>query len=308
MEKGKKGISNGALPDTVWCWIFMAPAIVLFILFQGWPIIKSFHYSLFDWSGVGENFKYIGFGNYLSVIKDSYFWNALFNNYYFTLLVVPLQMLFGLIFAVLLNERAGKLSNVYRTIYFLPVVTTAAIIGIIMSFLFSYDGPVTVLLSMLGLCKPGTSWLANSGTAMNTTIVIYVWKNTGISMVYWLAGLQMISRDLYEAAKIDGCSEFKSFRYITLPLLVPIGAVITLLNIISSLKLFDLVKTLTDGGPFFKTDVVSVYMYRYAFSSTMGVPRIGYACAAAIVFGVSTILVALLASFITGKIKSAYER
>lgn len=282
----------------VWCWVFMAPALLLFLTFQAWPIIQTFRYSLYDWSGIGESFRFIGTQNYVDLFRDEYFWNALKNNYWFTLWVVPLQMIMGLFFAVVLNEGIKRLNTVFRTIYFLPVVTTSAIIGIILGFVFSYDGPVTVTLSALGLCEPGTSWLASGDTAMGTTIAIYVWKNVGTSMIYWLAGLQSISRDLYEAAKIDGCNGFKAFRYVTLPLLVPIGVVIGLLNIISSLKLFDLVKTLTDGGPYFRTDVVALYIYRYAFSSEMGSPRIGYASAAAISFGVTTIIVALAISAI----------
>lgn len=296
-------ISKRHRREAAWCYAFMLPAIVLFLLFQGWPIVASAYYSLFDWSGIGENFKYVGLENYLGVLKDSYFWSALKNNYYFTVCVVPLQMIIGLIFAVVLSEGNDRLCNAYRTVYFLPVVTTAAVIGIILSFLFSFDGPVTYLLSSLGLCDPGHGWLADASTAMNTVVVIYVWKNVGVSMVYWLAGLQSISRDLYEAAKIDGCGSFKRFRYITAPLLLPIGAVIFLLNIISSLKLFDLVKTLTDGGPFFKTDVIALYIYRYAFSSTMGVPRLGYASSAAMVFGAITIVIALIVSGAAGAVK-----
>lgn len=288
-----------------WCWLFMMPAIILFLTFQAWPIIQTFRYSLFDWSGIGNNMRFSGFDNYKELLKDTNFWRAIKNNYWFTLWVVPLQMIIGLVLAVVLNSGNSRWNNVYRTAFFLPVVTTSAIIGIILGFVFSFDGPVTLLLSSLGLCKPGTSWLAKSDTAMGTTIAIYVWKNVGTSMIYWLAGLQSIPQDLYDSAEIDGCNKLKCFRYITLPLLVPIGLVIGLLNLISSLKLFDLVKTLTNGGPFYSTDVIALFIYRYAFSADMGSPRIGYASAAAMLFGITTLIVVGSASLIVKGIQAA---
>ena len=291
----------------LWCWLFMMPAILLFLTFQAWPIAKTFWYSLYDWSGIGNNMRFAGLANYVELVKDANFWRAIKNNYWFTLWVVPLQMIIGLVLAIVLNTGNSKLNNTFRTAFFLPVVTTAAIIGIILGFVFSYDGPVTVFLSALGLCKPGTSWLANSSTAMGTTIVIYVWKNVGTSMIYWLAGLQSIPQDLYESAEIAGCNKIKTFWYITLPLLLPIGLVIGLLNLISSLKLFDLVKTLTNGGPYYSTDVIALYIYRYAFSADMGSPRIGYASASAMLFGIITLVVVGSASLLVNGIRKAAD-
>lgn len=288
-------ILNQKRTVTLWCWAFMAPAILLFALFQAYPIFASIYYSFFDWNGVTAA-KWIGMKNYTRIWADGNFWNALRNNYFFMLWVVPLQLVLGLALALALNTGREKVRNAYRTLFFIPVICTAAVIGIIMSFLLGYDGPVTALLSGLRLCAPNMNWLSSGDTAMGTLIAVYVWKNVGMNMVYWIAALQAVPEELYEAGRIDGANGGQMFFRITLPLILPTGAVITVMNVISSLKIFDLAKTLTDGGPFFRTDFVSLYMYRYAFSSTSGMPKMGYASAAGVIFGLSAILVAAVAS------------
>lgn len=282
---------------TLWCWAFMAPAIILFLIFQAYPVFAGAYYSLFDWNGVGAS-RCIGLKNYTRIFRDTTFWNALKNNYVFMLWVVPAQLLLGLALALALNAGGEKLRNAYRTVFFIPVICTAAVIGIVMSFLLGYDGPVTALMSALRLCPPNMNWLSNGDTAMYTLIAVYVWKNVGMNMVYWIAALQGVPEELYEAARIDGANDGQAFLRITLPLLLPTGAVITTMNVISSLKIFDLAKTLTDGGPFFRTDFVSLYMYRYAFQSTSGMPKLGYASAAGVIFGVSAIAAAVLISLL----------
>ena len=290
------GLSLQRRKTIFWCWLFMLPAISLFLIFQVYPLFANGYYSLFDWNGIGASFRYIGLRNYSRVLSDSYFWNALGNNYLFMLWVVPLQLVFGLVLALALNTGCEKIRNTYRTAFFIPVICTASVVGIIMSFLLGFDGPVTAALSALGLCEPGQNWISDGDTAMASVIIVYAWKNVGMNMVYWIAALQAVPEELHEAARIDGANGRQTFFHVTLPLIVPTGAVITVMNVISSLKIFDLAKTMTDGGPFFKTDFVSLYMYRYAFSASFGQPRMGYAAAAGMIFGLSAITVAVLVS------------
>jgi multiple sugar transport system permease protein len=187
---------------------------------------------------------------------------------------------------------------------FLPVVTTASIVGIIMIFIWGSNGPVNSLLMNLKLIKLPVNWLGDGKIALNTVILIGVWKGLGVDMIYWLAGLQSIPRDLYEAASVDGANSFRTFFYITLPNLLPMGAVIALLDIVGSLKVFDIIKTMTEGGPFFSTDVVGTYIYRFAFSSELGEPRLGYACAAGVFFGLTIIVIGSLTSFANKMVSS----
>lgn len=288
---------------TLWCWLFITPNLIFYLLFQGWPIIINWYYSMLDWSGLSSNAKFIGLQNFKELIMDPYFWNAYKNSFLFMLGAVPLSLILALLIAVILNNPKLKFANAYRTLFFIPVVTTASIVGIIMVYIWGSDGAVNFALMKLSIIHSPIDWLTDVKWAMFTVILIYTWKNLGMNMIYWLAGLQGIPKELYEAAKVDGANSVKTFFYITLPQLVPIGLVILLLNVASALKVFDLIKTMTDGGPFFATDVVSTYIYRYAFSSEMGLSRLGYASSAAIFFMLTIVLFAIIQSIVQKKFK-----
>lgn len=294
ISKRKRAASSKTTKTTLWCWLFIVPNLIFYGLFQGWPIIVNWYYSTLDWSGLSSNISFVGLQNFKDLIADPYFWKAYGNSFQFMAGAVPLLLVLGLLAAVVLNNPLLKLRNMYRTLIFLPVVTTASIIGIIMVYIWGSDGAVNFVLTKLHLIGKPINWLGDAHWAMFTVVVIYVWKNLGMNMIYWLAGLQSIPRDLYEAARVDGAGPAKTFFYITLPLLIPVGLVILLLNVAGALKVFDLVKTMTDGGPFFATDVVSTYIYRYAFSSEMGLPRLGYASAAGIFFAFSIVVIAIV--------------
>jgi len=281
-----------------WCYLFVLPNLVFYALFQGWPIIINWYYSTLDWSGISSKINFVGLDNYRQLIADPYFWKAFGHSFLFMACSVPLLWLLSLLLAVVLNNPLLRFAKVYRTLFFIPVVTTTSVIGIIMVFIWGSDGPLNFALTRLHLIERDINWLSEPNRAMIAVVVTYVWKNIGMNMIYWLAGLQGIPRELYEAARVDGAGTAKTFFAITFPLILPIGLVILLLNTAGALKVFDLVKTMTDGGPFYATDVVSTYIYRYAFSSEMGLPSLGYASAAGIFFAFSIILVGLLQALI----------
>ena len=191
--------------------------------------------------------------------------------------------------ALILNNRKLKGAVFFRTLIFMPVVLTMAIVGIVMQNLFGFNGFVDQLLMTLGILHQPVQWLNNSVIAMILLILIGSWKGFGIKVIYWLAGLQTISAETYEAAQIDGANVLQQFRYITVPLLIPFLIVITILQVNDSFGVFDLVRTFTNGGPFFGTDMVPLYIYNKAFGSLT--PQMGFASAAGIVFGISTLLV-----------------
>jgi multiple sugar transport system permease protein len=305
VSKRKRALRSKKAKITLCCWLFLLPNLIFYAMFQGWPIIANWYYSTLDWSGLSTNVSFVGLQNFKDLIADPYFWNAYGNSFKFMLGAVPLLLILGLLAAVLLNNPLLKLRNLYRTLFFLPVVTTASIIGIIMVYIWGSGGAVNYVLTKLHLIGKPINWLGDSHWAMFTAVIIYVWKNLGMNMIYWLAGLQSIPRDLYEAARVDGAGSTKTFFYITLPLVLPVGMVILLLNVAGALKVFDLVKTLTDGGPFFATDVVSTYIYRYAFSSEMGLPRLGYASAAGIFFAFSIVIIAIVQQIVQKSLSRA---
>lgn len=278
----------------MWAYIFILPQLVFFLVFTIYPILMSYVYSLYDWPGFGPMNKFVFLGNFQRLLADSSFWNAFRNNMIYIALQTVIVLPISLIAAIVLNFNFLKGRTVYRTVYFLPVVTTTAIIGVVMKFIFGNDQALANnLLMAIGMIDQPINWLAKPVTAMAVLIGVGIWKMFGFTMVFWLAGLQSLPADAYEAAEIDGAGFWKAFRYITLPLLVPIGAVILLLTVVNGMHVFDLVMTLTGGGPFFGTDMVDLYIYRYAFGNT-GMPQMGYASAAGTLFGISIFIITLI--------------
>ncbi|KGM45754.1 sugar ABC transporter permease [Neobacillus niacini] len=303
----RKPRKKRTMKNEVWCWLFLAPTLLLFAMFQGWPIMASWYYAMLDWSGLTPDSTFVGMQNFINVAKDPYFWNAFKNSFKFMLGTVPFHLIIALVLAVILHRPGLKASNLFRTFIFLPVVTTTSIVGIIMVFIWGSDGAVNDSLFKLGILDQPINWLGDATWSMFTVILISVWKNLGVNLIYWLAGLQSIPKDLYEAADVDGASGTRKFFHITVPLLIPIGTIILLLNVVNSLKAFDLIKTMTNGGPFFATDVVSTYIYRYAFTSEMGLPQLGYASAAGLFFAVTIIIIAIIQSIVTKRMKGGNQ-
>ena len=283
------------IKENAWCYAFLAPTVVLFCLFTIYPVASSWVISFFNWSGMEPLTDFVGWANFKEVVADANFWKAFKNSFVYMLGVVPIQLSLALIGAIILNNPQMRGTTFYRTLLFLPVVTTTSIVGIIMSFIFgTYNGVVNELLTALNFIKEPVNWLGGFNTAMIVVIIVGIWKTFGYNLIYWLAGLQSIPQEIYEAAKVDGANKVQQFWWITAPLLKPIAIVILLLAIVGSLNVFDLVKVMTNGGPAYATDVVATYIYRYAFSTELGVPRYGFASAAGVIYGCATMLIALI--------------
>lgn len=290
-----------------WCWLFMAPAVIFYILFQGYPILCSIQYSLLDWSGLTSNAVFVGLKNYRELLHDELFWNAFVNSFRYTLMIVPLELAVSLFLAYMLNDEKMKGRSAYRTMYFIPVVTTASVVGIIMIFILGVQGPVNHVLMTLHLIDAPINFLGNAKYAMPTLVLISLWKDCGTYMIYWLAGLQGVSKDVYEAATVDGANRRQTFFHIVLPLIAPVGGIIAILCAINSLKVFDIVKTMTEGGPFYATDVIATYVYRSAFSSEIGMPRLGYASAVALFFGAVVIGAGTVMNMVKSRLGRMHE-
>jgi multiple sugar transport system permease protein len=299
-DLGKRGTSGreASLWNRIWaarwCYLFMIPSLVLTAGFTLYPTVMSWYFSLLDWSGFGSDKDWAGFANYLEVIKDDLFWDAYIRSFLFALVGAPIKIGLALLVAILLNDASLKFTSFYRTMFFLPVVTSSAIIGIVMTFIFSpLDGPINKLLLQVGFIDYPVDFLGDPDTALWTVVAVYIWKWFGVTMIYWLAALQVVPRDIYEAAKLDGANAWRMHRTITLPMIMPFALVIVLITLISALNIFGLVQTMTGGGPFFSTEVMELYIYRNAFGAG-GLPRLGYASAAAIFFGVTVLALSLM--------------
>ncbi|MFE9958094.1 carbohydrate ABC transporter permease [Micromonospora sp. NPDC005299] len=277
----------------LWIWLFLTPTVVLYGLYTVYPIIVSYWYSFLDWNGFDSEKTFVGLRNYREVLADPLFWNTFKITLLFMVVTVPIKVISTLLVAILLNSPKMPFRSLFRTAFFLPVVTTTAIVGVVMQLVFDpASGPVNLLLVKLGIVDEGINFLGDSSTALWTVVGVYVWKWFGITLIYWLAALQTIPDELYEAASIDGASSLVLMRRITLPLLKPFTVIITLLTLESTLKIFDLMLTMTGGGPFYSTEVVEIYIYRWAFAAT--VPQLGFASAAAVIFGLFVCLFGVL--------------
>jgi multiple sugar transport system permease protein len=276
---------------TTWIWIFLLPTVVLYGVYTIYPIIASYWYSLVEWNGFDSGQTFVGLSNYREVFADPLFWNSFKVTLLFMLLVVPARVLLTLLMAMVLNSPKLPLIGVLRSAFFIPVVTTTAIIGVVMRFVLDpASGPVSSVLAKLGFGS--VDFLGDQHLALPAAAVLYIWKFFGVTMIYWLAALQTIPYELYEAARIDGAGTWQLFRHITLPMLKPFLIIITVLTIEETFHNFDLMYTLTAGGPYFHTEIIEIYIYRWAFAAP--IPQLGHASAAAVVFGLLVAIVGAL--------------
>ncbi|MCL5961694.1 MAG: sugar ABC transporter permease [Chloroflexi bacterium] len=271
-----------------WSYLFLLPMLVLVGLFVVYPIVASVQIAFYDWNGIGNATRWVGLRHFLTVASDPLFWNAFKHTFTYALVLVPIQLTIALILALVLNNPRLKGSTIYRAVYFSPVVTSAAMIGVVLSLLFGNAGTtLSTFLMRIGLTSQPIDWLGSPQFALWTIIGVGIWHTLGYNMVYFLAALQSIPKELYEAARVDGANAYHQFVKITIPMLREVGAVIVFLAVLGSLQIFDLVLVMTGGGPFYSSEVVSTYIYHYAFTSAASTSEanVGYASAAALFMG-----------------------
>lgn len=277
-----------------WHYAFTVPMVVSLVLFTLWPIFSSWVYSFYRWDGFGPLENFVGLDNFRASIADPAFWRAFRNTFAFSAASVFVQMPLALLFALVLNNPKLFGRNVYRVLLFIPVVSTTAVVGLVFKVLLDTNrGPANTFLMSLGLDSP-VNFLGDSDTALLTVIAVETWRGLGITMIYWLAALQTIPGDVYDAAAIDGAGRWVTLRDVTLPLLKPFAIIILLLTFITSFNAFDIVQTMTGGGPNGASDIVQTYIYRYAFNPENFVARYGFASAAGLAFGLVVMVLTII--------------
>jgi multiple sugar transport system permease protein len=269
-------------------YLFLLPSAIALGVFTIWPIAQALWISLHDWSFLDDTHEFLGLGNYTELLGDDRFWNAMRVTAVYTLGAVPLQIALALLVALALNERLRGLSAL-RAAYFLPVVSSLAIMAIVWSFLLDPNvGVIAGWMSDLGMRR--IDFLGDITTALPAIVVVGIWKNLGFSMVILLAGLQGIPREHYEAASIDGAGRWARFRHITLPGLRHTMLFVVVISVIASLQVFDQIFVMTRGGPLFATESIVTYLYYQGFDLF----RMGYASAIATVLFLLILLVSAL--------------
>ncbi len=263
-------------------WWFLAPALLVIGAFFLLPVLGSLLLSLtdFDIYAVASygNTRFVGLGNYLRLLNDPLFWTALKNTFYFVLVGGPLSVAVSLGAALLVNARLVRFKGLFRTIYFAPVVTTLVAVAVVWRYLYHPRfGLLNYGLGFLGVGP--VDWLGDPDWAMPAIILLAVWKNFGYNMIIFVAGLQAVPGDLYEAAKLDGAGPWQQFRHITLPMLAPTFLFVGVITMIGYFQLFAEPYVMTQGGPLHSTFSVVLMMYEQGFRWW----QMGYAAAIAFV-------------------------
>lgn len=253
-------------------YLMVAPAMAVFGVFILYPIFYMIYLSFFDWNLIGE-MKYIGLENYTDMLSDKDFWQVLGNSVYYMVMVVIFQMILSLLLAAYLN-RNTRVNRILQSIAFTPYITSMVSVAFIWMWLMDSDyGLLNYLLSLIGLGPVG--WLSDPKVAMNSLVLVSVWKGLGYNTIIIISAMQSVPGYLYEAAALDKTPKWKAFWKITLPMISPTLFFLALMNIIAALKVFETVNIMTQGGPMNSTNTLVYNIYQYGFDYF----KIGYASA-----------------------------
>ncbi|MDC7287878.1 sugar ABC transporter permease [Blautia schinkii] len=271
-------------------YLFVIPALVLLVAFLIVPALSTIRYAFTNYNIMRpDKIKFVGFENFIKLFSDDSFWQAVLNTFYFTVIVVPFQCILALGLALLISSRRRGVS-IFRAAYFSPQVTSMVVIAILWTVLYNPNPDTGLLNAFLKSMGLNTSQFLNSpDTAMNSIIFMSAWQAAGYQMMIFLAGLQGIPGEQYEAASIDGAGKFKQFIYVTLPGLKNVIKYVIMITMIQAMKLFTQPYVMTKGGPQNSTRTLVYYIYEQGFQKR----HFGYACTVAAVFFVIVITMSL---------------
>ena len=246
-------------------YLFLSPGLLLFSVFTLFALGFAFYLTFHEWNALSPDTPFVGLQNYKRMLGDEDFRQSVINTAYYTGATVPLTMGIGLLIALLLNQPIrGR--GFFRTIYFLPVVTPFVVVAIIWKWLYNGDfGLFNYYLLKMHLITEPLLWLSDKHLAMPAVVLMSVWSGVGFSMVIYLAGLQAIPQELYEAAKMDGAGPWSRLRHITIPMLAPTTLFLMVMGIIGSFQVFTQIFIMTNGGPVNRTTTMVFYIYEAAF-------------------------------------------
>ncbi|WP_314650982.1 sugar ABC transporter permease [uncultured Microbacterium sp.] len=256
-------VHEGSRAEATTAWLFLAPFLLIFLVFTGIPALLAIGASMTDMSARDIrdplNVNFTGLDGFAEIIGNPGFQSAFLNTVLFVVLCVPISMALGLALALMLNNGIRRLRNVFRAAAYVPVITNIVAAAVIWQYAFSINGPVNTTLTDLGLGAP--NWLGDPGWAVTTVVMMGVWRTTGTCMILFLAGLQAVPEEIYEAAATDGAGAWRRLWSITLPLLRPTTLLVTVLQTVSFLNIFEEPYLLTKGGPLGSTKSVAVWVY-----------------------------------------------
>lgn len=291
-----KKFSDRKKDERAAAYIFTTPAMILLVAFLVVPMIYTVYYSVFKYQVMRpDDIAFVGMDNYAKLFKDMDFWQSLKNTFYFTVIVVPVQCVLALALALLVSKRFRGVS-IFRTMYFSPQLTSMVVISVLWTVLYN-SNPNTGLINsiLVGLGMQPINFLTNAKTAMNAIIFMSAWQGAGYQMMIFLAGLQGIPTEQYEASAVDGATKWQQFWNITLPNLKGTIKYVIMITMIQAMKLFTQPYVMTQGGPRNATKTMVYYIYTQGFQKG----NFGYACSVAAVFFVIVVAMSLILQRIT---------
>ncbi len=257
--------------------LFIIPAFLIYTFLMIIPILGAFGLSFTDWNGISDSYHFVGLKNYSSMFTDSRLHNAIGITLKITITVSLAVNVLGLFIACLLN-RTKKIVNALRSVFFLPYVISTVAISFIWLSILSYTGVLNSVLNLIGLGDFAADYIGNTRNAVKSICVIEIWRTLGFHMVLYLASIQTVPEELYEACTMDGGSRWQKFRYITLPMIIPGITISVIMSIMTEMKQYDIVKIITNGGPGYSTETITYNIVTQAFGNNM----LGYSSSIAV--------------------------
>jgi raffinose/stachyose/melibiose transport system permease protein len=282
-------------------YLYILPGFLIYALFVLWPVLDTLRYSFYDWDGFSTP-SFAGLGNYGRLVQDQVLRAALRNNFLFIAFYTLFPIIVGLLLTALLTRRQVRGLSFFRAGLFIPYVLSMVVVGVVWRWIYNPAfGPLNQLLKAMGLDAWARPWLGDFQLALPAVGVVGTWVQYGFCMVLFIAGVQRIEEDLYDAAKIDGANEFQQFWNVTLPSLRNEISVALVTTLITALRVFDLIYVTTKGGPGNQTMVASLWLYRNAFQLN----RVGYAASIAVVLTAIILVISYL--ILTLRLRTASE-
>lgn len=270
-------------------YLFLLPGCIILGAFIFYPMLQAIWLSLTDYNMVQQDPNFVGFENYARLFQDDLFWKVLGQTLLYLVLVVPALVFLPIFLAILVNQQIKGISF-FRSAYYLPVVTSMVVVGIAWKWMYAEQGILNYVLDMVGVIDEPVHWLTQTSTAIFAVMVVTVWKGMGYYMVIYLAGLQAIPDDLYEAARIDGASKWRQIIHITIPLLMPSIMIVSIMSSIAAMKVFEEIYVMTGGGPLNSSSTLVFYIYEQAFDNL----EMGYASAAGVILFLITLIFSII--------------
>lgn len=290
--------------DAIFDYFFILPAMLLFAVFTFYPFLKVIQLSFYEWNGINPTMNFVGFAHYKNILlHTSEFWQSYANAGIITIMAMVLQNAFALFLAVLV-DRGIRGAQLYRLIFFLPPVLSFIVVGLVWRWIFDGYGVMNHMLGFIGFedfAGQHWAWLGEKQTALISVAIVHMWKGFGYGFVILLAGLQSISKDLYEAAEVDGASAAEQFFHVTVPLMIPVFTVVSILTVLGTMQIFDLIWSMTRGGPAGHTEVPVSLIYRYMMDPD--IRKFGFSTAMAMLFGATLFIISMVQIGLSKKLK-----